>query len=182
MQIAFLFVGTTGRFDNSMIQIHRFHSSDWDGDEVDAVVILPPGYHAGQRYGVIVDLHPIPRRDEFYLSVSPPRMGQVEAALGYVVFLPSVRSPHTPRAYSRNAEYNEKARGAQGIPIMIDDFTSGVKALIDKGIADPDRIGIYGHSNGGWVVNYLVTETRIPRCAVVWSGSSDVIFQEHIAE
>jgi dipeptidyl aminopeptidase/acylaminoacyl peptidase len=35
---------------------------------------------------------------------------------------------------------------------MQDDITDGVKWLIDEGIADPDRIGIYGASYGGYAV------------------------------
>jgi dipeptidyl aminopeptidase/acylaminoacyl peptidase len=62
---------------------------------------------------------------------------------------------------------------------MIDDFTSGIKHLVEEGIADPERVGIFGHSNGGWVVNYLITETDVAKCAVVWSGSSSVAYQEY---
>ena len=33
---------------------------------------------------------------------------------------------------------------------MQDDITDGVNWLIDQGIADPDRIAIYGASYGGY--------------------------------
>lgn len=35
---------------------------------------------------------------------------------------------------------------------MQDDITDGVNWLIQKGIADPKRVGIYGASYGGYAV------------------------------
>ncbi len=149
------------------------------GDEVDGILILPPNYQPGRRYPVLIDVYPTPAKDNLRLFAD--ELGQLQAARGYVIFKASLRSPHTPSIYSRDENYNEKARGAKGIPIMIDDFISGVDYLVKQGIADSERIGIFGHSNGGWVVNYLIIETNLAKCAVVWSGSSSVIYQEYFA-
>ena len=149
------------------------------GDEVDGIIILPPSYQAGKHYPVLVDVYPTPAMDGLRLFAD--ELGQLQAARGYVVFRAALRSPHTPFLYSRDESYNEKSRGPRGIPIMVDDFTSGVEYLVQQGIADPERVGIFGHSNGGWVVNYLITETTVAKCAVVWSGSSSVIYQQYFA-
>jgi dipeptidyl aminopeptidase/acylaminoacyl peptidase len=146
------------------------------GDEVDGILILPLGYQSGRRYPVLMDVYPSPAQDT--LRLFPDEPGQLQAARGYVVFRASLRSPHTPALYSRDENYNEKARGVKGIPIMIDDFTSGIGYLVQQGIADAARVGIFGHSNGGWVVNYLITETNLANCAVVWSGASNVVYEE----
>ena len=58
---------------------------------------------------------------------------------------------------------------------MVDDFTSGIASLVEQGIIDPGRIGMFGHSDGGWATNLLVTETRIVKAAVVISGVSNAI-------
>ena len=58
---------------------------------------------------------------------------------------------------------------------MVDDFTSGVATLVAQGITDPDRIGMFGHSDGGWATNLLVTETSTVKAAVVISGVSNAI-------
>jgi len=42
--------------------------------------------------------------------------------------------------------------------------------LIRRGVADPERMGLHGFSNGGGVVGYLVTQTNRFRCAVWVSG------------
>jgi len=41
----------------------------------------------------------------------------------------------------------------------------GVTSLIDQGFVDPDRIGVQGHSWGGYQIAYLVTKTNIFKCA-----------------
>jgi dipeptidyl aminopeptidase/acylaminoacyl peptidase len=148
------------------------------GEEVDGILIFPPNYQASRRYPVLIDLYPLAARNGLRLGGNG-LLGQIEAARGYVVFQPALRTPLTPSYYSRDENYNEKARGAKGIPIMVDDFTSAVKYLIQQGIADPDRIGLYGHSNGAYVANFLITETKIAKCAVVWSGASNLTYMEY---
>ncbi len=147
------------------------------GEEVDGIVIFPPGYQPGHCYPLLIDLYPTPARDGLRLSAGA--LGQVEAANGYVVFLPALRAPNAAASFSRDQIYNEKARGAKGIAITVDDFASGVHYLEREGIADPRRIGLFGHSNGGYLVNMLITETTLARCAVVWSGASDLTYEQY---
>jgi dipeptidyl aminopeptidase/acylaminoacyl peptidase len=66
--------------------------------------------------------------------------------------------------------YDHEARGSKGWDVMVDDFMSGVDELIRRGIVDPDRMGLYGFSNGGGVVTYLLTRTQRFKCAVVVAG------------
>jgi dipeptidyl aminopeptidase/acylaminoacyl peptidase len=149
------------------------------GELVDGILILPLDYVSGVRYPVIVDVYPFPARDRFNLRSSSQSMGQIQAAGGYVVFIPGLRSPYTPGTYSRDESYNEKARGAKGIPILLDDFASGIDHLVKEGIADPNRIGIFGLSNGGYVVNLLITETGLMNCAVVSAGETTLIWDQY---
>ncbi len=147
------------------------------GEEVDGIVILPADYEPRRRYPLIVDVYPRAAKDELHLAYGG--MGQLEAADGYVVFLPDLRAPHVFRTYRGDERYNERARGAKGIPVMVDDFDSGVEYLARQGFVDPDRVGIFGHSNGGYAANLLITETKIPKCAVVGSARSNLIFDRY---
>ncbi len=98
------------------------------GEEVDGVVILPPDYRADRRYPTIVNPYPASARDVLRFSPSFDT-GQLQAAGGYVVFRLNLRSPHgIYRSFPHGEQYYEKARGAAGIPIMVDDFTSGIAA------------------------------------------------------
>ena len=105
------------------------------GEEVDGVVILPPGYRPDRRYPTIVNPYPGSARDVLRFSPSFDT-GQLQAARGYVVFRLNLRSPHgVYRSFPHGEQYYEKARGAAGIPIMVDDFTSGIASLVQKGLS-----------------------------------------------
>ena len=41
----------------------------------------------------------------------------------------------------------------------------GITHLVERGITDPDRIGVQGHSWGGYQIAYMVTRTNIFRAA-----------------
>lgn len=58
---------------------------------------------------------------------------------------------------------------------MQDDVTDGVQWLIDQGISDPDRIGIFGASYGGYVVLAGLTFTpELYACGVDYVGVSNL--------
>ncbi|NNC70327.1 MAG: S9 family peptidase [Flavobacteriaceae bacterium] len=65
---------------------------------------------------------------------------------------------------------------------MQDDITDGVKWLIDEGIADPDRIAIYGGSYGGYATLAGITNTPdLYAAAVDYVGVSNLFtFMETI--
>jgi dipeptidyl aminopeptidase/acylaminoacyl peptidase len=145
------------------------------GEDVDGIVILPPDYQRSLRYPVIVNAYPRPAWNDFKLSAQHEDTGQVHAAHGYVIFRPAIRSPIGAYWYTRGESYTERARGVAGIPIMIDDFESGIDHLVREGIVDPERVGLFGHSNGGWVANLLITRSKYVKAAVIEAGISNAI-------
>ena len=59
---------------------------------------------------------------------------------------------------------------------MQDDITDGVLWAIEQGIADPDRICIYGASYGGYATMAGITKTpELYRCAVNYVGVVDLV-------
>jgi dipeptidyl aminopeptidase/acylaminoacyl peptidase len=62
---------------------------------------------------------------------------------------------------------------------MLKELTNGVVPAINKlvalGIADPERIGVIGHSFGGFAVYGLVTQTNCFKAAVAEAGFSDLV-------
>ncbi len=144
------------------------------GDTVDGVIILPPGYVPGRRYALIVDAYPTHGRDEFKLTPTSQSMGQLESAHGYVVFSPRVRAPHNNYDFPRDRAYTEKGIGEPGVELSVDDIESGISYLSKQGIIDPDRVGVYGHSNGGYEANILITHSRSFRCAVIDAGMNNL--------
>ena len=53
---------------------------------------------------------------------------------------------------------------------MMDDLMSGIDTVVKMGIADPNRMCLYGFSNGGGATNLIVTRTSRFKCAVSLSG------------
>lgn len=145
-----------------------------DGDVVEGIVILPPGYEDGRSYPVIVDVYPGWPRNALRLSSLVQSLGQLHAAWGYIVFLPTPRSP-SAFAFTRDETHTEKGQGARAIPYLIGDVTTGIQHLARLGIADPQRVALFGHSLGGWNLNLLITRTTLARCAVISNGISDLM-------
>ena len=134
------------------------------GDEIEGTLILPPDYQPGKRYPVIVDCYPGMTNS---FKASPYGANYAWAAMGYAVFNPSARAPHVWIDAFKSKEYDESAKGPNGWDITADDLMSGVDELIKEGIADPDRMGLFGFSNGGAIADYMVTKTARFKCAVV---------------
>jgi dipeptidyl aminopeptidase/acylaminoacyl peptidase len=56
-----------------------------------------------------------------------------------------------------------------------DDVLSGVDALIERGIADPDRLGIGGWSYGGYLTSWAIGHTDRFKAAIVGAGVTDLL-------
>ena len=101
---------------------------------------------------------------------------QFLANRGYAVFQMNFRGS---TGYGREfweASFKEWGKSMQ------DDITDGVKWLIDEGIADPDRIAIYGASYGGYATLAGLTFTPyLYACGVDYVGVSSLFtFMESI--
>jgi len=134
------------------------------GDEIEGTLILPPDYQPGKRYPLILDCYPGMTNS---FKASPYGANYAWAAKGYVVFNPSARAPHVWIDPFKSKEYDEAAKGPNGWEVTFDDVMSGVDELIHQGIVDPDRMGLFGFSNGGAIADYMVTKTGRFKCAVV---------------
>ncbi|MGD1937815.1 MAG: alpha/beta fold hydrolase [Cyanophyceae cyanobacterium] len=112
-----------------------------DGLEIPAYLTLPPGV-APENLPVVIFPHGGPwARDRWGYD----SMAQFLANRGYAVFQPNFRGSTGYGKRFLNAGNGEWGTGA-----MQHDITDGVQYLIDEGIADPDRVGIFGGSYGGY--------------------------------
>jgi dipeptidyl aminopeptidase/acylaminoacyl peptidase len=95
---------------------------------------------------------------------------QFLASRGFAVFQPNFRGSH---GYGRTHE--RKGYRQWGLA-MQDDITDGVKWLVAEGIADPDRIGIYGADYGGYAALMgLVKTPELFRAGASLAGVTDLI-------
>jgi len=138
------------------------------GDDMEGVLIKPVGYKQGQRYPLIVDAYP-----KLGNSFKGDVMwgSQALASRGYAVFFPDGDGPHVWENPWKSMINNTRAKGPKGVDVAVDDVVSGVDELIRRGIADPDRMCLYGFSNGGGIVNQVVTKSGRFKCAVSVAGA-----------
>ncbi|HTO75839.1 MAG TPA: prolyl oligopeptidase family serine peptidase [Thermoanaerobaculia bacterium] len=132
-----------------------------DGDVLRGALLLPAGYAEGKRYPVIVYPYGGSSRSntifQFGLSGTGTENMQIFASRGYAVFLP-----------------DSKTHVGSPMRDIADGVLSGVAKLVDLGIADPDRLGIMGHSYGGYSTLSLITQTKIFRAAISRAGLADL--------
>jgi dipeptidyl aminopeptidase/acylaminoacyl peptidase len=145
------------------------HWNNKRGDEMEGVLISPVFYRKGQTYPLIVDAYP---QQAASFKGNPMMGNQVWASRGYAIFWPNARAPHVWMNPFKSKQYDQAAKGSKGIEVMFDDVMSGIDELIRQGIVDEKRMGLYGFSNGGGVVNQLVTKTSRFQCAVSVAGAA----------
>jgi dipeptidyl aminopeptidase/acylaminoacyl peptidase len=100
------------------------------------------------------------------LALANPEGADVFAivARGYAVV--SVDMPMRPRG-----RYGPHGPATDSV----DGMTAALDAAAHTGWIDTAKIGVYGHSFGGYMVNVLVTRTRRFRAAVAVSGIADLV-------
>jgi len=135
-----------------------------DGLKIPAYLTLPDGPATPRPMVVYIHGGPV-ARDEWAWDEDV----QVLAAAGYAVFQPQFRgSAGFGRAF-------EQAGYRQWGLAMQDDVTDGVRAMIARGVADPDRICIYGASYGGYAALWgLVKTPELYRCGASLAGVTDI--------
>lgn len=55
------------------------------------------------------------------------------------------------------------------------DIIAGAQALVEQGVADPERLGVGGWSWGGYLTAYTITRSSIFKAAVMGAGLSNMI-------
>ncbi|TNE37335.1 MAG: S9 family peptidase [Alphaproteobacteria bacterium] len=101
---------------------------------------------------------------------------QFLASRGYAVLQPNFRG-----STGYGAAFEEAGFGEWGL-LMQDDVTDGVRAMIDRGIADPERICIFGWSYGGYAALMGAIKTpELYKCVVSGAPVTDLrrILQEN---
>ncbi|MBA2451777.1 MAG: S9 family peptidase, partial [Chloroflexia bacterium] len=151
-------------------------SSD-PGVEVEGVLYKPHGYIAGRRYPLIVSVHGGPTwlwANKFYGNWHD--WAAMLAGRGFAVLMPNPRG-----STGRGSEYLNALFGDVG-GNEYRDMMSGVDAMIERGIADPDRLGIGGWSWGGYMTAWTVSQTGRFKAAVMGAGLPNMISDNSLGD
>ncbi len=125
-----------------------------DGNNIEQTGVLytPDDYDSTKSYPTIVHFYETKSQDAFLFYEPAPTTSSINPVMylskGYVMFMPDIK-------------YEIGWPGRSCLNIV----ESGVNYLIKKGIVDPHKIGLQGHSWGGYQVAYLITQTDLFTCA-----------------
>ncbi|KLE32282.1 hypothetical protein AAW01_10720 [Aurantiacibacter gangjinensis] len=123
-----------------------------DGQEIEGVLVLPVGGVPEGGAPTIFDVHGGPEaHDSNGWTTNYGGPGQVAAGAGYAVFQPNYRGS---TAYG--TDFSKQHQGNYTDP-EFEDLVDGKNALVEAGIADPDRVGITGGSYGGYATAWSST-------------------------
>jgi dipeptidyl aminopeptidase/acylaminoacyl peptidase len=134
--------------------------SSADGIPLQGVLIKPGNYEPGKRYPVLVYYYRFfsQRLNQFNEPVVNHRPSfPLYASNGYAVFLPDIR-------------FEIGSPGFSATKCLV----PGIQKLIDLGIADPDAIGLHGHSWSGYQTAFVITQTDIFAAAVAGAPVSNM--------
>jgi dipeptidyl aminopeptidase/acylaminoacyl peptidase len=149
----------------------------FDGMEIWGLLLTPPGFDGRTRLPLIVYCHGGPIGG-VTLGVFPQFMhvpGQIDpypteamASAGYAVLFPM------PRGGSGYGEAGHRMIINDWGGPDFKDIMAGVDHLIARGVADPDRLGVMGASYGGFMTNWIVTQTTRFKAASAGASISDL--------
>jgi len=137
-----------------------------DGAEVEGMLIYPPGKFRAKRLRTLTLIHGGPA------DADGDRWGAdwydwaiLAASNGWLVFRPNYRG---------STGYGDEF-AMQTVPEMLSrpgkDILEGVDALVKAGIADGGNLMVGGYSEGGYLTNWLITQTDRFRAAVTGAGA-----------
>ncbi len=150
----------------AQVRVIRWRSND--GTEIEGLLHLPPGYQEGERYPLLLNIHGGPAgvfTNSFRASY------HIYGGLGWVSLSPNVRGSC---CYDDTLREGNTVDRADGIGMGdYQDLMTGVDALIEQGIADPDRLALRGWSYGGILGGWTITQTHRFKAASIGAGVYD---------
>jgi len=131
------------------------------GNELQGTLALPANYEEGKQYPMLVYFYEL-MSDRHHSYQGPafddrPHMATY-ASNGYLVLQPDI-------------VYSDGKPGSSAL----DDLTSAVEKVIEMGYADPDAIGLQGHSWGGYQSSFVVTQTDLFSAVVTGAPPTNLV-------
>ena len=128
------------------------HYESTDGQALDGLLYKPDNFDPNKKYPMMVYFYE--RNSNTLHRYVAPAAGRASinysfyVSRGYVIFVPDI--PYTTGQPGPSA-------AAAVLP--------GVQSILDRGFVDPERVGVQGHSWGGYQIAYLVTMSNMFACA-----------------
>jgi dipeptidyl aminopeptidase/acylaminoacyl peptidase len=149
----------------------------FDGMDIWGLLLTPPNATPGRRLPLLVYVHGGPGGGvthglfpQFMTGVSQvdPYPTEAMASAGFAVLFPMPRGGAGYGEAGQRLIVNAWGEGDYK------DIMAGVDTLVAQGIADPDRLGVMGASYGGFMTNWIVTQTSRFKAASAGASISDL--------
>ena len=128
------------------------HFPTKDNTEIlDGIITLPPNYTKTKKYPVIMYGYGMPGT-QIVWNRWGRTWNQYLAQLGYIVFSMDSRGMSGRGEAFKNLSYGDMAH------YLAKDHLAGLNYLVDEGYADPERIGAWGWSGGGYFTCLMLTK------------------------
>jgi dipeptidyl aminopeptidase/acylaminoacyl peptidase len=142
-----------------------------DGTSIEGMLIYPPGKFEAKNLPMFTLIHGGPiDADGNHFEADWYQWDRLAANQGWLVFEPNYRGS--------SGYGDEFVKGI--VPQLVSrpgkDILEGVDALARDGIADLNHLGIGGYSYGGYMTNWLITQSTRWKVAVTGAGAV-----EHVA-
>lgn len=150
------------------LEIVRWTSDD--GTQVEGILERPADAPDDQPLPLIVFIHGGPTSMwPFQRTFNLYSLQSLMSARGYAIFCPNYRgSSGYGDAFLTDLIGHENDRD-------VADILAGVDALVDRKIADPQRLAVIGWSNGGYLTNCVVSKTDRFKAASSGAGIADKV-------
>lgn len=147
----------------------RGHSFWWtadDGVRVEGMLIFPPGKYDAKHLPMFMLIHGGPEdADVNHWEADWYQWASLAASQGWLVFEPNYRgSSGYGDAFMNRIVPHIVSRPGK-------DILEGVQAVIRAGYADPNHMAIGGYSYGGYMTDWLITQTTEFKAAVTGAGA-----------
>ncbi|HEX3315682.1 MAG TPA: prolyl oligopeptidase family serine peptidase [Gemmataceae bacterium] len=142
-----------------------------DGTTVEGILELPPGAKPGEPLPLLVRIHGGPTwAVPFALNYSWAG-AMLFSSHGYAVLSPNYRG-----SIGYGDKFLTDLIGREN-DIEVDDILRGATAMVERKIADPARLGVFGWSNGGYLTNCVIAKTQRFKAASSGAGIADVVLE-----
>lgn len=146
-----------------LASVQGFQSKSKDGAVISGLLYLPPNALQGKKLPLVLYIHGGPvSQDSYGFDMSR----QMYAAAGFAVAAVNYRGSD-----GRGVEFTKAIYGDWGNK-EVQDVIGAADYLIEKGIADENKLGIAGWSYGGITTNYTIATDPRFKAAVSGAGSS----------
>lgn len=163
--------------DHEFGELREISWTSFDGLTIEGLLILPVGYRAGTRYPLLTHIHGGPAWAwKHALYASWHDWGHLLSQRGYATFMPNPRG-----STGRDIAFLTAITGCYGEPDW-QDIMTGIDALIEQGIADPDQLVVGGWSGGGFLTNWAITHTDRFKAAISGAGISNWVSSHGTAD